>query len=209
MNQSRHVWIKRMNTEIEAKFLFQDHEVIRQKLQALSALCEQPMRSMRRTLLDYPDRRLQRSNDGFIRVRDEGDRTTLTYKQFNDTTLDGAKEIELTVSSAEDTIRLLETIGLEIYNVSESKRETWRLEEVEIVLDKWPWLEPYIEIEGKSESAIKTVAQKLDLSWDDAVFGSVTQAYRVQYPHLDKKISIGSVERIAFDAPVPDILIEY
>lgn len=37
-----------MQQEIEAKFLHQNHDEIRQKLKALGAKCTEPMRTMRR-----------------------------------------------------------------------------------------------------------------------------------------------------------------
>ena len=102
-----------MNTEVEAKFLHIDHQEIRKKLSALGAFCVVPMRLMRRAIIDYPDRRLQTGqSNAYIRVRDEGDKITLTYKRFDFLIVDGAKEIEVTVSSFEDTVKVFTSIGL-------------------------------------------------------------------------------------------------
>jgi uncharacterized protein (DUF934 family) len=58
-----------MQTEIEAKFLSSNHDEIRGKLQALGAVCEQPMRLMRRVTIDTP---AMKAKNGWLRVRDEG-----------------------------------------------------------------------------------------------------------------------------------------
>lgn len=191
-----------MKTEIEVKFLDIDFDVLRGKLQQLGAVCTQPMRLMRRAIIETPE---LREKGGFVRVRDEGDKVTLTYKQVNEDSLTGAKEIEVVVSSFEDTIALLDQAGLAHKSFQESKRETWLVGEVEVVLDEWPWLKPYIEVEGSTEEGVQVVARQLGFDWADAVFGKVTSAYQVQYPdgNSDKLVTIPVV---AFDQPVPDII---
>src|SRR5690606_13981903 len=121
-----------MKAEIEAKFLDINQDRVREKLTQLGAGCEQPMRLTRRAIVDYPDWRLQTEKDAFLRVRDEGDKVTLTYKQFKSLSVDGAREIEITVGSFEDCVQLLEVVGLKVISMQESKRETWRLDSVEV-----------------------------------------------------------------------------
>lgn len=197
-----------MNTEIEVKFLRVDPEELRKKLQAIGADCQQPMRLMHRAMIDYPDLRLKNEHNAFIRVRDEGDKVSLTYKEFSAYSVDGAKEIETSVGSFEETIKLFERIGLVVRSLQESKRETWQLEGTEIVIDQWPWLDPYIEIEGASEADIRNIAARLDLQWEDAVFGSIMVAYRAQYPYLKKGDgrAVGNLPLVRFEDPFPDLL---
>ena len=196
-----------MKTEFEAKFLGVDHEKTREVLRAAGAECVAPMRLMRRGIIDYPDRRMQVGTpNSFVRVRDEGDKVTLTYKRFNSLAVDGAREIEVEVSSFDDTIALFKSIGLDVLSMQESKRESWTLEGCEIVLDEWPWLDPYIEIEGESEQVVRNVAEKLGLLWDDAAFGDVMVAYRRQYPHLSPDETVGNLPEVRFGAPAPEFL---
>ncbi len=192
-----------MKTEVEAKFLDVSIEVIRAKLKELGAVCEQPMRLMRRVTIDNPE---MTAKSGFLRVRDEGNRVTATYKQFDASSVDGAKEIEIVVDDFDQTVALLGAVGLPHSSFQESKRETWRFGEVEIVIDEWPWLNPYIEIEGDSEVKLKDVATKLGFEWSRAVFGDVTAAYRVQYPHLNEKVALARIAEVKFGDPLPDLL---
>lgn len=194
-----------MKEEIEAKFLNVDFADLRQRLTGLGAVCEQPMRLMRRVIMDYPDRRLHHEG-AYIRVRDEGDKKTLTYKRFDKTRelhVASAQELETTIGSLEDTVALLQNLGMEIRSEQESRRETWKLGKVEVVLDEWPWLNPYIEIEGESEQALQRVATDLGFGWQDAVFGDVMVAYRHQYPKLSKGQSIGNLPQVRFGDPPP------
>ncbi len=192
-----------MNTEIEAKFANVDHDVIRGRLKDLGATLEHPMRLMKRVTIDTPD---MKAKDAFLRVRDQGDKVTLTYKQFDELSATGAKEIEIAVDSFDATISLLAEAGLTHGSFQESKRETWKLGTTEIVLDEWPWLNPYLEIEGESEEAIQQVASQLGLQWADAIFGDVMAAYRIQYPHLSLTDTVGTIPEVKFGDPLPDLL---
>lgn len=192
-----------MKPEIEVKFLNVDFQVAREKLQLLGAKCTHPMRLMRRAVIDYPDRRLQKDHHGWVRVRDEGDKITLTYKTSVEGSFGGATEIELEVSDYLKAINLFEATGMVVYSRQESKRETWLLEDVEIVLDEWPWLNPYIEIEAPAEDIVRDVAEKLGFRWNNAVFGSVTSAYRAQYPAISKGRHISTIPEITFSSPRP------
>jgi len=192
-----------MQQEVECKFLNVDHDDIRSKLRSLGAICEYPMRMMRRVMFDHVDARFQKNHQHErLRVRDEGDKVTITYKKSNET--DYAYEVETTVGSFEDTRKLLKAIGLVEYSYQESKRETWEYKDVEVVLDEWPWIHPYIEIEGKNEKSIKQVAVKLGFEWEDAKFGSVDTVYRSQYPNFTINDSVGDEAEVKFGMQKPD-----
>lgn len=193
-----------MQSEIEVKFLNVSFDDIRAKLTELGGVCEQPMRLMRRVAIDSEFMRTDK--DSFLRVRDEGHRVTMTYKQFDELSVDGAKEIEVEVSDYDATVAILAQAGLPAHTSQETRRENWRLGEVEVMLDEWPWLKPYIEIEAGSEVALRRVAEQLGFEWEDAVFGDVMAAYRAEYPHLSPKDTVAHVAVVGFDEPLPEIL---
>lgn len=193
-----------METEIEVKFLNVDFDDVRRQLTKVGAKLVQPMRLMRRVVLDYPDRRMQTSGNAWVRVRDEGDKVTLTYKTSIENQFGGATEIETTVGSYDKTIAIFTSLGFIVHSQQETKRETWQLNDAEIVLDEWPWLEPFIEIEGPSKELVQQTASKLGFDWNDAVFGSVTTAYRRQYSAITKDEHISQIPEIKFNLPVPD-----
>jgi adenylate cyclase class 2 len=193
-----------MQQEIEAKFLNVDLDDVRARLKKAGAELKQPMRLMRRAIIDYPDRRMQTGSDAWIRVRDEGDKITLTYKSSKEHAFGGAHEIETRVSDYGQTVAIFQAIGLKVHAEQESKRETWQMNDVEIVLDEWPWLKPYIEIEGPTEESVQAAANTLGFDWQQAVFGSVTTAYRSQYPDITKDEHISTIPKIMFSEPRPD-----
>lgn len=197
-----------MPTEIEAKFLNIDIDDVRRKLKAAGAQVEHPMRLMRRDQFDHADERYKKGHySERLRIRDEGDKLTMTYKKSSPDS-NYAHELETTIGSYNETKNLLEAVGLHSFSYQESKRETWHLDDVEVVIDEWPWVNPYIEIEGPSEKSIQTAAAKLGFDWSDAKYGSVDTAYMAQYPKMTKQDSIGDVAEVKFGLPVPQYLVD-
>ncbi len=194
-----------METETEVKFLNVNIDDIRVKLETIGAVCVKKMVDMRRSVIDHPDRRLEKDQDAFIRVRDEGDVVTVTFKRFESQDFGGAREHEVTVSDFQTMVDIFTDAGLIVKSYQESRRETWKIGNVEIVIDEWPWLNLYIEIEGTDPEEIRDVASKLGFDWEDAVFGGATEAYRRQYPNIAVGKTIADVPSVKFGDPLPDI----
>lgn len=194
-----------MQTEIEAKFLNVNPDEIRSQLNAVGAVCRQPMQLMRREVFDTPE---MNKVNGFVRIRDEGYRIAMTYKQYNEMSLTGAKEIEFSVNDFAAASTFLKQLGLRSKSIQEARREIWKLDDVEIVIDEWPWINPFIEIEGPTEQSVKDVAVKLGYSWDDAAFGDIMTAYRAEYPKtgLSPEDMVYNLPNVRFGDVVPAIL---
>lgn len=193
-----------MQTEIEAKFLNVDHESMRAKLRSVGAVCKNPERLMSRKNYDFPDMKLANEKRAWVRVRDEGDKVTMSYKQLDDRGLHGTKEINITVDSFERADALLQAIGLKMQSYQETKRESWRVGDVDVELDEWPWTKPYLEMEGPDETSLRRVAEQLGLDWAGAVHGSVEIVYQAEYDVTDEEVD--AIPVITFETPVPEIL---
>ena len=191
-----------MEIEIEAKFLNIDVNNIRKILSDNGAIFVHEERFMKRKIFDYPDGRLQKIG-GWVRVRDEGDKITLSYKQLVDRTLEGTKEICVNVDDFEKTCDLLISIGFDSKSYQETKRERWDFNGVEITIDTWPWIPTFIELEGKNEEELKNVAKILNIDWNTALHGSVETAYQAYYNVTEQEID--GWENIVF-SDVPDWL---
>lgn len=187
-----------MKTEIEVKFVDVDIDDIRTRLERASAVLEQPMR-MRRALIDNI---VLDARHAFLRIRDEGHRTTMTFKQFDENSLTGAKELEVNVSDFNTTMQILEQFELRHRTLQESRRETWRYKDVEVVIDEWPWINPYIEIEGETEAAVKSAAELLGFDWGSAMFGSVDVIYQRDYPDMTVR-GVIDLSEVRFSDSVP------
>ncbi len=187
-----------METEIEAKFPDIDADALRSALKEKGADLEHPEVLMRRRNYDYPDRRLEKIG-GWIRVRDEGDKVTLSYKQLNDRTLHGTKEINVVVDGLDKACSFLESIGMAAKAYQETRREKWKYKGVEITLDTWPWVPTFVELEGPTEELVRKVASDLGFDWNRAMHGSVETIYQMHYDFSEAEID--GWESITFIAP--------
>lgn len=192
-----------MKAEIEVKFCDVDINDIRERLKETGAILQQPMRNMRRALIEEDH---HAAENMFIRIRDEGDKVTLCLKKktksLNESTIDSTYEVETTVGDFDTTIEIFAIAGWHYITYQESRRETWQLGDVEVVIDEWPWIKPYIEIEGETEAAVRDGAKKLGFSWGDAVFGSVDVIYNRDFPDMTVR-GVIDIKEVRFSDPVP------
>lgn len=193
-----------MQTEIEAKWLNIDKDLLRDKLKAAGAVLINPERLMSRRVFDFPDARLN-DKSAWVRVRDEGDKVTMSYKQQFDRSLHGTKEATVQVDDFESASDFLYLLGLKSKSYQETKRESWKLGDVEVEIDTWPWIPSFVELEGASKSEVHEAAKKLGLDLYEALHGSVEPAYQAVYDVTEDEIN--NWEEIIF-SDVPEWLLE-
>ena len=185
-----------MKNEIEAQFLDIDKDDLRAKLKAIGAKLEKPEVLMKRTVF-------YTGEHSFARVRDEGDKIVMTYKNISDdNSILGTKEVNIEVNDYDDAILLLQGCGIKIKARQETKREIWTIGKVEICIDTWPWLPTFMEIEGPSEKIVWGTAQKLGFTEDQAKYGSVDTTYQ-HYYGIDPEVVNQHTPEILFDMKPP------
>lgn len=168
-----------MKKEYEAKFLDINEEKIKLFLENLGAKKIKPKILLRRSIFEN---NAIKNDHSWIRLRDEGDKITLTLKQVSDTsTINGTAELEITVDNFEKTAQFLEKIGLIKKRYQENYREEWRLDDIIFDFDTWPDMPILLEIEGPDEFSVKNMAQKLGFDYSTAKFGSVDSIYLERY----------------------------
>lgn len=165
-----------MNIEFEATFIDVDVDSIRRKLKKLGAKRLRPETLMRRWVFEPP----KAIAGGWARVRDEGDKITMSLKQVTGNRIEDQKEICLVINDFDLGVRLFESLGAKKKAYQETKRELWLYKDVEITIDTWPGLEPFVEIEGKGEKAVRQISADLGLDYGNALFGSVDLIYRMK-----------------------------
>ncbi len=171
--------------EIEVKFLNIDPETIEKKLKNIGAkkIFE---KLYKRRVFDYPDLRFDKVG-AYIRLRDEGDKITLTFKKRlgvkthdGKTNDEGMEEVEVKVSDFERTAEFLRKIGLEEKFYEENKRIRYQFDDIEFDIDFWPLLEPYLEIEASSWEKIDKTIKLLKLDPKDKKIFSTYQVYQLK-----------------------------
>ena len=166
--------------EIEVKFLEINTAQIENKLRELGASKVFDFLYKRR-VFDFPSMSLE-ANNSWLRLRDEGDKITLTYKRRfgvgEDKLKDGGMhEVEVNVSDFDVTANLLKSIGMKEKFYEENKRVKYVIDDVEFCVDTWPLIPTYLEIEGKSWNSVEKFAQMLGLNWSDHIKCSTMQIY--------------------------------
>jgi adenylate cyclase, class 2 len=176
-----------MKTEFEATFSNINKEKMRKLLDTNGGVLVKKEFLQKRCVFHLP--KGHEISGGWLRVRDEQDKITLSLKIVqNNKTIEDQKEVELKIDDFNNACELLEAIGCTKKAYQESLREKWNLSGVEITIDEWPYLEPYVEVEGNSEESVKEVSKKLGFDYSTAYFGSVDGMYAKKYGITEDRI---------------------
>lgn len=191
---------KFMNTEYEATFANIDKKQMRRRLEEAGAELVKKEFLQKRYTFNFPSG--HEIKGGWARVRDEGDKITMSIKINSGDKIHHQKEYQLTVDNFQEAKNFLLLSGFIVKSYQETKREVWILDDTEIMIDEWPFLEPLVEIEGKSANVVKRVCQKLGFNYGEAIFGPVTLLYQKKYD-LPTEIINNHTPKITFKMKNP------
>lgn len=189
-----------MQIEYEATFANVDKDDVRNKLKAVGAELVKPEFMQRRRNFNLP--KGNEIEGGWIRIRDEKDKITMTLKVINGDRIHDQKEINLKIDNFNAAEEFLISLGCTIKSYQETKRELWSLDNVEICIDEWPYLEPFVEVEGLSEEDVKKVSEKIGFNYGEALFCGVATLYSKKY-NIDYNIVDKEIPKITFEMPNP------
>lgn len=152
------------NEELEVKFYLADLPVLERRLKEHGALLEHDRIHEINLRFDRPDGSLSARGE-VLRLRQDS-RVRLTYKGMGEVRegVVARREIEFEVSDFAPARQFLEALGFQVSVMYEKYRTTYRLGEVEVVLDEMPYGN-FCELEGPDPAAIEQVALRLRLSW--------------------------------------------
>jgi adenylate cyclase class 2 len=168
-----------MPKEFEAKFLNIDITNIKKKLRENGATkVHDPLKFYRLIF-----KRCEEKGDkpGFVRIRDEGKKITMTTKIFNDKKFPEEREVTIN-ESFEKGCEFLKAIGIEEKSYQETMREKWSHPLAhEITFDIVPGLPIYMEIDCTSEANLNKLVSLLDLDKSNMKYGSFDKTYTEYY----------------------------
>ncbi len=150
--------------EIEVKFLVKDLARLELRIKALGGKLIQPR--VKETNLRFDTAQGELTHDHRVLRLRQDQQVRLTYKgpaQVNHT-VSVREEIEVEVSSFEDTKSLLEALGYQTYMLYEKFRTTYSLGDVLVTLDELPF-GLFSEIEGPNAARLQEMAESLWLDW--------------------------------------------
>jgi len=168
-----------MKIEYEATFININKDEIRSRLGKIGAELIKPEILMKRVTFNMP--KGHELEESWVRVRDEGDKITSSIKSVINGDIESQKEAMIAVDDFENASHFLEILGCTKKSYQETKREIWKKGEVDICIDEWPFLEPFVEIEGHSEKSVKNISEQLGFEYKNALFCGVGHIYEMKY----------------------------
>ena len=161
-----------MKTEIEARLLDINEEEFINNLKKHDATFVGDW-LMSRNVYDFNP-----IDDGkWIRLRTNGEETTLTIKEIVDKSIEGTRELEIVVSDFDATNEILNKLGYFARGSQTNRRIRYILDDVEIDIDFWPLIPTYVEFEADSTEKIKNLCTKLEIDFNSLTTMSVPEVY--------------------------------
>ena len=161
-----------MHTEYEVRILNVKRSELIRKFEELGLECVWD-KIQKRYVYDF----IPKVDNKWIRLRTNGDKTTLTIKNLVSSEIDGTQELEITVDDFDRTNLILKELGYEPKGYQENRRCQYELNGVEIDIDSWPLIPDFLEIEGPSEDAVYHVLTFLGYNKDDVTTKDVESIY--------------------------------
>lgn len=181
--------IKAMDSEYELRILEVSPEELEKKLLRAGA-----KRVQERTLQKrYTYNVIPADRNKWIRLRTNGTKTTLAVKHVTGHGVSDTKEIEIEVDSFELAATLMEEVGIEAKSYQENYRTVFSLNGAEIMLDEWPLIPPYLEIEAESSQLVKETIELLGYDLENATGLDVSSIFEQVY-----KINIDAMPELKF-----------
>ncbi|WP_040816939.1 class IV adenylate cyclase [Nocardia jiangxiensis] len=113
----------------------------------------------------------------WIRLRDNGNDTTLAVKHITSDAIDGTHEVEVSVNDFAATNELLEMMGFTAKSYQETKRISFTLDSAQLEIDTWPQIPPYLEIEAPTKEDVIRVAAQLGYTESDLTGENTIKIY--------------------------------
>lgn len=164
-----------MKKEIEATYLSVDKDAVHEKLKAAGFELQTPEYTMRRKTFDFS--RVAPGRNKWGRVRQESDKVTMTVKEVRGSSINDTYEVELVVNDFDTASAFFEACDIPAKAFQENMREVWNRDNVEVTIDTWPSLKPFVEIEAETEEIVRGVSKELGFDFETAVFGSIDIVY--------------------------------
>ncbi len=141
----------------------------------------------------------------WIRLRTNGEKTTLTIKEIRDkNAIDGTMELETVVGDFDVMNSILKELGYVYRNYQENYRKIYVIENVEISIDSWPMIPTYAEIEGKSNEDVVRTLELLGYTLEEATTLDVTSIYNEIYG-----IDLLGIKELKFEGSNHESMLEH
>ncbi|MFA6897442.1 MAG: class IV adenylate cyclase [Patescibacteria group bacterium] len=177
-----------------------DIEDARRRLQKSGAVLQKNSHIQKHIVFNLPEER--KIKGGWMRVREESDRVTMSLKIVDGEKITDQQEYFFIAENTEDACKFLTLLGGIKKAEQEKRREIWMLGQCEVTIDEWPFLEPFLEVEGKNEEMVQEAVELLGFEYDKCRVCAVDVLYREKYG-VSEDIVDNHTPRIIFDMQNP------
>lgn len=187
---------KKPTVEYEARFLDIEPDQLITKIKEVGGSLKNPLTLFKRSVFSLCD-----ISKGYVRVRDEGNKVTMTSKIYKDPKFPQESELEIN-NTFEEGQTFLRSLNLTEKAYHETMRETWSIirnkkELCEIAIDRIPGLPTYAEVECKSERDLKKCIKLLNLENKTVNYGAYGNTFVHYYGMTAHEIN-NEVPKITF-----------
>jgi len=135
---------------------------------------------LRRFVFDLKEGHPDMKDYDWIRLRTNGNKTTLTYKYktIGETAIGKTIEIETDVADFDKMAQILKKIPFKRVLYQENRSHIFKLNGIEFSIDTWPRLSPHLEVEGENEAAVQEGLRLLGLEGKDVGDKDVVAIYQ-------------------------------
>lgn len=184
---------KPMEIEFEGRILDINPDELITKIKAIGGKLKKELTLYRRSVFGLCD--IKR---GFVRVRDEGDKITMTAKIYKDPKFPQEYELQLK-DNFENGQAFLEALNLNKKAYHETMREKWSIpkpgknkhgqELCEVAIDYIPGLPVYAELECKTKEDLHKTAKMLNIKVADLMYGGYGKVFVHYYDMAENEIN--------------------
>jgi predicted adenylyl cyclase CyaB len=172
--------------EIERKILDIDVKAVIEKLTQLGA--EKTYEGLLHVrYFDTATGKIREQGD-LLRVRQfEGRHVEIVYKT-NKRIEDGCKfydEYTFEGKDFDDAIDFFKHLGYSVTCSYEKKRTIFEVEDAEIVIDEYPKISPFLEIEAKDTKTIDDLVARLELENNESSCETINELLKRKYPDIE------------------------
>jgi adenylate cyclase class 2 len=175
---SGELWIMD-DREIEVKLFVNDLAAVENWLITAGAKCVQKRTHELNLRFDTPDLILTKAGKALRLRSDTAARLTFKGPNQTDEGVSIRQEIEFEASDYHSAQAFLIALGYQVIFIYEKHRTTYDYQDMHISLDELPYGR-FVEIEGVTPEGIKSLVQRIGLSWDTRIF----QSYVVLFEQL-------------------------
>jgi len=151
----------------------------RRRLRECGAVLQKDSYIQKHIVFNLPEER--KIEGAWMRVREESDRITMSMKIIDGKNISDQQEYFFIAENTEDACKFLTLLGGIEKARQEKRREIWMLGQCEITIDEWPFLEPFLEVEGKDEEMVKETVSLLGYEYEKCRVCAVDTLYSEKY----------------------------